>query len=50
LTIWVSGSIDLARLVAGLILISGAVVADKPEDKDKSQKMSGGYPGMEEDY
>ena len=47
----VKTSLSNAASVAGLILTSEAIIADKPEEKDRSQKMpSGGYPGMEEDY
>ncbi len=46
----VKSALSNAASVAGLILISDAVVADKPEEKDRSPKMGGGYPGMEEDY
>ena len=44
----VKSALSNAASVAGLILISEAVVADKPEEKGK-EKMPGGYPG-EEDY
>lgn len=46
----VKSALSNAASIAGLILISDAVVADKPEEKDRSPKMPGGYPGMEEDY
>ncbi len=46
----VKSALSNAASIAGLILISDAVVADKPEEKDRTSKMGGGYPGMEEDY
>lgn len=46
----VKSALSNAASVAGLILTSDAVVADKPEEKEKAGKMPGGYSGMEEDY
>ncbi|MEW5805233.1 MAG: chaperonin GroEL [Patescibacteria group bacterium] len=43
----VKSAISNAASVAGLILISDAIVADKPEEKDKPE-MPGGYPGGED--